>query len=256
MTPRTPALSRVRRAFHSLLAACCAALALAAPLHAQQVTNARPERVDLTGRVLDAATGKPVGQALVSVSGVRRAVPTDSTGAFRIEGVREGRHTLSVSRLGYAGLETEVAVTSGSGAEIRLTPEPMVLERLNVYADRLESRRRTVPVPVRAMKREEILAAGGSSVAQLVSSRFVNRMSCPNRSYNCTWVRGRAQPVAVFIDEIPVSWGLEQLETYHPQDVYLIESYGHGRMIRVYTTQYMEWLTRTRRSPDPLIFWN
>jgi hypothetical protein len=254
MTPRTPALSRVRRSFPSLLAAC-AALALAAPLHAQQVTNARPERVDLTGRVLDAATGKPVGQALVSVSGVRRAVPTDSTGAFRIEGVREGRHTLSVSRLGYADLEANVSVVRGSDADVRLTPQPMMLERLTVYADRLERRRRTAPVSVRAMKRDEILATGGGSVAQIISSRFVNRMSCPNRSYNCTWVRGRARPVAVVIDEIPAIAGLEQLEMYDPQDIYLIESYSHGQMIRVYTTQYVERLARTRRSPDPLIFW-
>lgn len=239
-----------------LASALALSLALAAPLAAQQEEEQqRRVRVDLTGRVVDSRSGAPIANAVVEIERHRRSVVTDTAGRFLIDRIPPGEQEVVVSRLGYIELTERVPVTEAGGStEIRLVAQPLVLERINVYTDRLESRRRSSPYSVRAIKDGEIMSAGASTVADVVGRRLLYRTTCANMTWNCTFFRGRRVGVRVYVDEVPAIGGLEQLQTYYPQDVWLIESYNQGTMIRVYTKQYMDWLARTNRSPDPIVW--
>lgn len=55
----------------------------------------------------------------------------------------------------------------------------------------------------------------------------------------CVLSRGRRVQPSVNIDEVPAIGGLDQLALYNPQDLYLLEVYSQGRMIRAYTEDFM-----------------
>jgi hypothetical protein len=61
--------------------------------------------------------------------------------------------------------------------------------------------------------------------------------------------------VQVYIDDRPAFGGMEELEMYAPHELYAIESYAGGRMVRAYTMWFMEDLARKKRRLDPVILW-
>lgn len=254
-----------------VLAALAAALALAPPLHAQG-------RAEFTGRVVDAATGTPVSRAIVTLRGGHGRAVTDAQGRFSVARVAEGPYLATVERLGYGGMARAVEVAAGAAAEFRLQPDPLVLEGIAVNASRLESRRRRSSIPVRTVEADELARSPFSTVAVLLAGRMVD----PQREEGPTaaamlrrtdeepvlvddlppdgappgaMLRGRIGDVSVFVDEVPAFGGLRELEAYAPQDVFLIEAYGGGRQVRVYTNQYMTQLAVSGRSPEPMILW-
>ena len=234
-----------------LLLALAATLALLSPLGAQE----RPERVDLAGRVVDAASGAPIGRAVITLKGGHGTVATDAEGRFVVPRLRPGSYLVTVERLGYLGVAQAVRVSPSTGpAEFRLQGEPLMLERISVNADRLQARRNAAPVSVRTLKAEELAGSPYPDVEQLVTGRLVSPMTCTLGFGSCIYVRGQAQPISIFVDEVPAFGGLNQLSMYDPQEVFLIESYSQGRMIRVYTNEYMDRLARRNRSPDPVIW--
>lgn len=71
----------------------------------------------LTGTVTNAATGRALQGARVSIEGAGREVLTDESGSFRLEGLPQGSVSLSVQ---YTGLDVaRVPVNLGSGAVVR-----------------------------------------------------------------------------------------------------------------------------------------
>jgi len=78
---------------------------IAAPLLAQTVT--------LTGQVVDARTGAPLQQVLVSVEDAGKSGVTGSDGRFSLEGVSPGTHRVHVSVVGYALFRRDVTVGPG-----------------------------------------------------------------------------------------------------------------------------------------------
>lgn len=79
------------------LAAVLAALSSAAPVIAQQTATGT-----ISGKVTDAASGRPIVEAQVRIVGTTRAATTTADGSYRILGVPVGVVTLRVQRLGYA----------------------------------------------------------------------------------------------------------------------------------------------------------
>ena len=112
------------------------------PGQAQQVHlrvlfgEAEPGRI--VGRVLDAATDRPVATAALSLAGRAQEVQTDRQGRFAIAGVPQGDHRIEVRRIGYADLGHPVTVSRGltTELEINLVPAPTELDPLVVTAIR------------------------------------------------------------------------------------------------------------------------
>ena len=61
------------------------------------------------------------------------------------------------------------------------------------------------------------------------------------------------QPI-VYIDERR-AFGLDELASYPMNDIYLVESYDGGRMVRVYTTWFMQRLARGNLGLQNIIIW-
>ena len=83
-------------------------------------TEAQPTGT-VTGRVVDAATQRPVNGAQVTIPGTRLGGVINSDGSYRITGVPVGEHTLRAQMLGYAPHEQRVTVAAGQTATANFT---------------------------------------------------------------------------------------------------------------------------------------
>lgn len=228
-------------------------LALTAPAAAQETTGSR---VDIAGRTLDRATGQPVANAFVGVVGTRRSTHTDANGQFVLRGLDAGRHSVAVELLGYAAdTLTAVFEAGASPLEVLLTPDPIVLEGLQVMNDRLLDRRRSVATSVRAFDAERLRSSGVWDLRDFVRLQVFTR-PCPNPLMGdiCIARRGRAVAPSVYINEARVAGGLEFLIGYPPEEIYLVEIYSGGTHIRVYTNWYAERLATGRARLLPVLF--
>jgi hypothetical protein len=132
----------------------------------------------VTGRVLDAATGRPVASARVAVQGLQLAANAGVDGRYTLTGVPAGARALTVTALGYASKTvTGVQVTAGGTAtqDVSLSAATLVLEALTVTAEReagsvsraLDEQRTAVGV-VNAITSEQIARSPDSDAAAAV----------------------------------------------------------------------------------------
>lgn len=229
------------------------ALALAA------VPAAAQSSVTLAGTVVDAQSGEAVAGVLVeALPGERRAV-TDAEGRFTLR-LRAGRYTVRVSQLGYAAQEQAVSVQAEPPAPLAfaLQPEPVVLQRLNVVLDRFAARRSMVAMSTRVLDRRRLALSGAHSMVDVVAGAAVPVVPCRSggalslraghgTGVHCVQSRGQVIAPAVFIDDRAAFGGMDELTMYRPGEMHHVEIYGMGRMIRVYTLEYVEAVARGRR---------
>src|SRR5262245_9620780 len=204
-----------------------AVLAVASPVVAQR----QAPRATIKGTVTDQNTNHGVVGALIEFPALRRQAITDSEGKFTFREMRPGRHKMVISQLGYRTLVKEQQVTDGDYLLINLDPDPVLVRGLEVQVDRLASRRKSLPVSVHAFARNELLAFAANNAADFVRSRLIIR-PCANGRGSCILHRGSLVQPAVYIDERR-AFGLEELEMYPMFDIYMVESYEQGRMVRV-----------------------
>jgi hypothetical protein len=139
----------------------------------------------------------------------------------------------------------------GAAYTAGLLPRPEVLEGITVVADRFETRRRSAGTSVYAVERTEILASAAPNALEVIPIRTgLNLLPCNTRNTDvgCAMIRGRLTRVAVYIDEEYAPAGLEQLRSYQPHELYMIEAYYGGEVVYAYTTTFVETLAKTKRS--------
>jgi hypothetical protein len=93
---------------------------------AQAVLNTQ-NKVVLDGIVTDSSLA-PIEGATISVRAANLQVRTGSNGRFRIDGVSDGQHTLSVRRLGYEAFMTSITVTTPDTLRLAITLRPVSRE--------------------------------------------------------------------------------------------------------------------------------
>jgi len=225
-----------------------------AELSAQDTETAA--KVEIHGRVVDALTGMPVHGAMVSLKFHDWGVLADERGRFVLKADRSRAYVVVSESLGYEQLEIEILQEEPDDLELKLESSPIQLEGIRVMADRFRSRRRAVATSVRAFDRRDLLSSSTRDVAEYLQSRVGRPIrECPVRSgfgSMCTFRRGRMMPVQVYIDEMPTFGGLIELESYRPQELFLIEVYGGGSQIRIYTTRFMDQIVRSGRLLTPI----
>lgn len=217
----------------------------AVPATAQSAEDAT--RPLLTGRVVDRASGAAVADAIVYVGQVDHAIAAGEDGLFRIR-LKPGNYQVEVSRLGYADFTTTVSI----GAEderltLELEAEPVLLERVQVFGDRLQSRRNARSTSVMAFDRREMVASAAPDVLEFVRSRVgLTRTACRTSGSvtPCAYVRGQPLPVSVTVDEMPMIGGLDALAMYRGDELHMVEVYGGGSHVKVYTVAYVEYAAR------------
>jgi len=81
--------------------------------------------VVLAGRVTDAATGLPIAGALVDATNEQKmsgSGTSDSSGAYRIAGLRIAGYTVTVRRTGYDSVFRGLGLNEDTSADFQLTP--------------------------------------------------------------------------------------------------------------------------------------
>ncbi|HEX9939056.1 MAG TPA: carboxypeptidase regulatory-like domain-containing protein [Longimicrobium sp.] len=239
----------------TLLIAFCAALLLPSRLSGQSSVAAE---VEVSGRVVDAATQAPIVGAVVELRDVRRKAVSDSAGRFVLQRVPRGTHQWVISRIGYAAWEENTEVDDGDEFTIALLARPEVLEGITAVASQLTHRREGSGMAVRTLEGSTLRFSASPSVFALVHDRLgVAGVPCPNDetgTHSCAWIRGELTPVVVYVDEQRANGGLQDLNNYVPQELFAVESYAGGRMIRVITVPFAERIARGRASLLPLSY--
>ena len=226
--------------------------------------NPRPSLLEgstgVRGVVRDAATQRYLEGARVSIEGSPGGTLTDSRGIFELVG-DVGPLELRVEQFGYVGviIGAEVDAEPGAPVEVALEPEPFMLDGITVVADglaemvqRIENRRNAAATSTRAFELDDLMSSPAWNVEELLSfAATVNLVPCPPQSDDdlCMRVRGRVVSPTVCFDDILLFGGLDQLANNPLHQFYLVEVFGQGTVIKVYTHWYME---RVARSPKAL----
>ena len=247
----------MRQGFFAVLAAVVAwTTPVAATAQDEAESATEPASVQVTGRVVDASSNAPIHGAWVSLKDLDWGVLTDAQGRFSLSVDRADRFLLIVENLGYEAVEQAVDAPPPPDLTLEMDPNPVQLEELRVMGDRFQSRRRATSMSVRAFERDALLMDSSIDVMQFLQSRTGRPIrECPFRSAFaslCIRARGRWQRVQVYVDEMPVFGGLDELRTYKPQELYMIEVYNFGAHIRLYSTTFMDRLVRSGRRLTPV----
>ncbi len=89
---------------------------------------------ELSGQIVDAANGTPIGAVEVLVEPGARRTSTDASGGFRLRGLEPGAYRISVLRLGYGGTSRDVDVQNGRTSSVRIALDPVAIEVLGITA--------------------------------------------------------------------------------------------------------------------------
>lgn len=268
VAPAALVVSAASRAVGLMAGAASVAVGLiagaASPLAAQTPADDSTTAV-VRGVVLDALTGARLGGARVRISDLRRGTLTDSAGAFVFDEVPIGGQLLTIEHYGFEGVDVSMRVFEHTPPlQIELNPKPVMLEGLPVVTERLtrmesrlRTRRRATATSVRAVDLERLTRSPARDMVELLQfEAFVTLSPCSGRMMSsfCILRRGRWTQPAVYIDEAPAIGGLDQLATYRPSDLYLVEVYSGGLQIRAYTHGFMERMARRPMALIPIMW--
>jgi hypothetical protein len=234
---------------------CSGILALLAVVTPAQGQRTPVTRVPAAGQITDLSTGAALNGALIEFPALRRQATTGPNGRFSVTSLPTGRHKMVVSQLGFRTVVREVEITQGGFLTVPLEPDPMMLRSIEVQVDRLALRRRSVEVSVLAFERKQLLGSASSSTAEFIMTQLGGSTCATNSGRTlCLHRRGQMIHPVIYIDERR-AFGLEELQSYPAHDIYLIESYDSGRMIRVYTTWFMQNLARSNSALQQIVIW-
>ncbi|MDE2751803.1 MAG: carboxypeptidase-like regulatory domain-containing protein [Gemmatimonadota bacterium] len=236
------------------------ATAVLAPVAAGQDTIPPVPTFTLAGRIVDALNERPIISAVVKVPELRRYVFSDVNGRFSFAGFPEGTWEIVVEMLGYQTLDGPVTVSEGNGLLLRLNPDPVALEGLEVRtrsAALLDRRRRRYPFRVTTISPQtiaETINADPAAIFRRNANAFVT--SCIDGSGfltlgACYYRRARKTQVKVFLNEGELVGGMNELSMFPAQDIHSMDWLKDIGELRVYTHWFIERLNTsgTRLAP-------
>jgi hypothetical protein len=241
-------------------------------IHAQE-DEPGPVPVTLRGVVLDALNGVAVPGAAVYLEREKYGVLTDSLGRFHFAGVPRGTEVITAVQFGYEEIAAPVELSGDADVEIELTPRPILLDGITAVVDNIDTmerrflnRRRATPVFTRVFDQERMLRTASTTTLEFLEYETRLRpVACPfslgifgtgfailrrgwhgvreeteAMSERCVLRRGQVVRPRVYVDEIPALGGLDELSSYPPSQIYLMEVYSYGTEIRAYTYRFMQ----------------
>jgi hypothetical protein len=243
-------MSRTRWTASTYAAALAAACLAAAPAAAQ--------RASVSGQVIDTRSGQPVAHAAVHVGDNRTTTVADAQGRFVLDHLRAGSRAIWAEAPGYSAKMGLVEIPSGPvQVTVEMQSDPVRLAALEVTTSRFDRRANAFAGTVRVFRQSDLASMWYSNVAQLLESRArVHATLCPGyASYgrlSCVYNRGTTAQSKIYVDEAPWLGDQESLMDLHLPSVARVEVYGGGREVRVYTRQFMNWVSKRPYVPTPL----
>lgn len=124
----------------------------------------------ITGSVVDQETGEPLPSATVLIVGTDVGAATDFEGAYVIENVSPGAHSVRASIIGYEVEHSEVFVRAGETVTIdfALSVSAVMLDELVVTASGEEQRLRELGVNIGVVEPAEVDLAAADDLSQLL----------------------------------------------------------------------------------------
>ena len=110
----------------------------------------------IAGKVVNAATSKPLFGANVSVKGTSLGTITDANGDFTVSNMKPGSYEVRASFVGYASQTKEIVVREGEGTSVNfsLTASDIIGQPITVTATR--GKERETPATFATLDREQI----------------------------------------------------------------------------------------------------
>jgi len=148
--------------------------------------------------------------------------------------------------LGYESIMVPLWTPRDTFVIIRLQPNAILLDALEVTVNRLAERRKRYPGLVRAIDPATIVYFRYNNAFEVVHRGLLPLGPCgPRRSeFSCVLRGGGGFQPTVIVDEMKRVGGVDVLKDWHATEIHTIESYDGGAVIRVYTKDFMERLAR------------
>lgn len=220
----------------------------------------------LIGEIVDGLIDAPVIAAVIKVPALRRFAFTDVNGRFFFTDFPEGTWEIIVEHLGYNTVEGSVTVAEGNGLFLRMTPNPVALEGLEVMArsDRLlAERRQRFPFRVTRISPTMLANAINADPAAIFRRNSLSYISaCPERpgratdwmTPDCVLKKGGAARIRIFLDEFPMAGGMTHLSAIPKEMIHSMDWIPETAQLRVYTRAFIQRLDEGAYSLEPLIW--
>jgi TonB-dependent SusC/RagA subfamily outer membrane receptor len=155
------------------------ALALTAPLSA---LVAQAPTGTVRGRVVDAASGRALGDAQIVVNGTRIGGVSGTNGDFTISGVPIGSRAVTVRRIGYQPVTQTLAVTAGGSAtmDVRLDVSALNLSEIVVTGSGTPTEKRKIGTSVASVDSTVIGRAQAVTVDQALQGKIAGAQITQN----------------------------------------------------------------------------
>lgn len=208
---------------------------------------ARSRLGTIRGRVVERETGERVPWVIIRIGPSDATTATDA-GTFRMSGIPQGRHVVRVEGFGFLPGSFEVEVGDNDFVELEIERDPITQVDIDTAVAKLESRARSVGVPMTTTDRVTILKSRAPTTIDFLKARGLRIEQCRQMADQLC-IRGR--PATVYIDESPVC--LEFFQTYPKEAFERFEFIGaNGSTIRAYTRWFVERMTRGNIRLQPL----
>ncbi|MFP3948423.1 MAG: TonB-dependent receptor domain-containing protein [Longimicrobiales bacterium] len=198
--------------FGGALHALSVVLVLAGGIPEAAVGQSRPRAEagveSLTGRAVDAETGRHLAGAEIRVGEAERArAVSGPDGRWTVAGLPPGSYRVEASHLGYVAAEATVLHPSGAGpVELELRPTAISLDALVVTASRRSQRLADVPITTEVVGRRDVTGTGATDVASVLVERTGIQLSGGHPSGSGIMLQGMdSERVQVLLDGQPVS---------------------------------------------------
>jgi outer membrane receptor protein involved in Fe transport len=179
--------------------------ALLALLVAPSIAAAQTGTVQ--GQVVDAATGRPLPSAQVSIDGTGLGGLSNQQGRFLILNVPVGQQTVRALLIGYSPEQSTVTVTVGQTATVdfRLGSSALEMEEIVVTGTGRPTERRRLSAEVSVVGAADIEASAATNVTELLQGRVpgaqINAISASPGTAGLMSFRGPSSAIA---DQTPV----------------------------------------------------
>lgn len=233
-------------------------LLLSAELRSLSAQQDQEQYATLYGTVVDGSNGQPVAGAWIGSADRKRFAFTDESGRFRLSGLPAGQVEIIVEQLGYDAWSAVLSLQAGvvRPRRIELEADPVILPKVQVYADRLRARRNALTTNVRAFDGMQITAGPAVDAFEFVQGRALMTIRCPTSAFatHCILRRGRVVAPQIFVDDVHYGPGLEVLRLFDTSEVWFIEVLGSGLQVRLYTKAFAERLALGKERLFPVIY--
>ncbi len=143
-------------------------LLLVAVLATVSISNAQSTDANITGHVVDAATGEHMPHVTIAIQNTNYGTVTDATGHFFMKNLPAGEHTFEASFMGYSPVRTTINVKANNTMTMNfsLKEDVLAMDQIVVSASRSNVSRLEAPTIVTVLSGRVFESVGATNLAE------------------------------------------------------------------------------------------